>query len=223
MNYRLRELQDRIISKEIEINKLKEMNRLIEDIKLKLNDLSLRESKVDSYIAVCKQILLKAKEEEATYKTERVSYLKNIIENNLLFLFPDAKYEAELLSGVTRNKSKVSLKLKKEGDVKFRNPANSNGGMAQQVISFSSSFGIIKLLGKNKFYVDEALGNGSPEKKEKMAKIIDEYSKDNQIIMITQGSDLYSNIARREIRLKNDNNECKVVSIDDIGVDDIGD
>lgn len=217
MNYRYRDLLNIIAYKEQELESAKESNRNRDNLMRSVNQLTEKIEEIDEYITLCKCIVNTAKDEEVKFKTSRIEYLEEMIEVNLGYLFPEAQYKTKLLSNVKRGKSKVKLLLKKATDSDFRNPINSNGGMAQQVISFTSSMVIINLLGKNKIFIDEALGNGSAESKKKMSKVIDLYAKrGNQIIMISQGSDLYSNIARREIHLVNINNVCSVLKTEDI-------
>lgn len=170
-----------------------------------------------SYVNLLKNILLSAKKQDNDYKLRRKAYIEDMIKSNLDFIFPQENIEVSLKIETERNKQKIKLKLKEEKDTAFRNPKNSSGGLAQQLISFSSSMGIINLLGKHKFFIDEAFGNGDPENKEKLSKLLESYSKDNQIFMISQGDELYKNIPHREIKLEKINNKVKCISIKDYG------
>lgn len=173
------------------------------------------------YVNILKNLLLSAKKQDNEYKLRRKVYIEDMIKSNLDFIFPQENIEVSLNIETERNKQKIKLKLKEENDTAFRSPKNSSGGLAQQLISFSSSMGIINLLGKHKFFIDEAFGNGDPENKEKLSKLLESYSKDNQIFMISQGDELYKNIPHREIKLEKINNKVKCISIKDYGgVDD---
>lgn len=219
-NARLENLKTLLNNKKVELEVCKQNKKKSDEInneRIRLENLS---SDLASYLNSQKSLYAILKTTDSKYKEDRLSFVTEIIKSNIDSIFPDADLTPKLNYTTKRNKQTLDLVLvDRYGNE--RHPKNTEGGLYQQLISFSSSMSIVFLKGSKIFYIDEAFGNGSPANRAKVGNIINDYaSRGIQIILITQSDELFINIPRREIRLQLDkvSNEAKCIQISDEGV-----
>ena len=86
----------------------------------------------------------------------------------------------------------------------------------KQLISFGATFCICSLLGSRILFVDEAFGASSNSNKRKIAKILQSAVDSGfQILLISQGAELYDELNRHQVNLKFDGERAIVESEED--------
>lgn len=214
---RLDDLRLSINSKKILLDKAKENNRRREELLNKHFDTQRLMEDAKNYQTDIESIRNATIAEYSNYRNERLDFLSNNITNILNNVFEDDYFQMKMSVNNQRGIDKLSIKISKNNS-KFTNPKNSSGGLSQQLISFSSSMSIVEILGKSIFYIDEAFNNSSEDNKPKLGAILNNFvQKGYQIFLISQGSSLYENIPRRELRLKYENKEAVLVGVEDKG------
>ena len=112
-------------------------------------------------------------------------------------------FKAEITCDFKRGNNKASLRLiDRAGNVHL--PYLSEGKLCQYLISFATTIGVVKGLNTQTVYVDEAFGVSSKANLPKIGEILQESINDGlQVILISQSSELYNSVSRREIHLEN--------------------
>lgn len=214
---KLNNLDSKLSEKRFRIEMIKRDNERSEEIRIELekNEKYLLSAK--NYLRCLNTVLDIVKKEDSNFKQRRLGYLEDTIKDKLDYVYTEDSFTPKIIFKVERNKPRVKLKISKNNG-KFTNPVNSEGGLAQQIVNFSSSMSIVSILQKNKFYIDEAFGASSPDNLEKLGRVLEGYSsKGMQLFLISQGSSLYQDLPRREIHLKSIENKVSVSEIIDWG------
>lgn len=218
MRTRLNELNNRINRRDVELEKIRENNKNFEKYHQDhLNNLDMLKDckdRLNLYILM----LDKAKNEDREYKQNRLDFLQDSIDEQLSNIFPNTDFSPKLVCSDLRNRAHASLVLVDETG-RFRKPKNSASGLMKQTITFTGAVGVARLLGSNKVFIDEGFGAASPENRGKIGNTLSGFINTGmQMILISQGSELYQDLERREIHLRlNDKNEVEVVNIEDLG------
>ena len=172
------------------------------------------------YSSVLHNTLTVTKDKYSKFQSSRIKFLEVALEDNISYLFPDRGFIPKIEYEIFRNKiiSKLTL-IDTDKNVRF--PEITEGDFLQQLIGYTSSITILKLLKCKTFYIDEAFSNASGKSKEKMQPIIYDYTaKDGlQTIMISQSSECYEDLPRREFRLNYDDGQCKLIKTIDYNLD----
>lgn len=136
--------------------------------------------------------------EDIAYKDRRVSFIEEVVTENLAHVYPENKLRAVIDNDFKNRGSHAELLLYDE-DGNEMIPYIQEGGMYQSVISFSSAIGITVSTGRATLWLDEPFAAGSPTKIALTAELIYEALKQGlQLILIEQSDAGYKNIIRRE-------------------------
>lgn len=140
--------------------------------------------------------------EDASFRERRITFLSEHITQELLKIFPTKGYQAKIDCDFKRGSGMATLTLLDKYDVE-RIPEITEGKLCQYLISFASTVGAIKGLNTNNIYIDEAFGVSSSSNLPKIGDILQSTAQEGiQLILISQNSNLYANIERREIHLE---------------------
>ena len=160
--------------------------------------------KVEVYLMVLENIKHKVIAEDIAFKNRRIDHVTVFIEENLNRIFPYDNFKVKINCNYSRNNNKAYLRLI-DSDGNVRIPHIAEGGLNQQIVSFSSSIGITKSFGSNKAYIDEAFSASSPENRPLLGDLIKECVEEGmQDFMIAQSSESYRHINRKEFHLEVD-------------------
>lgn len=214
INKRLYAIKSHLEGDKVRLTRAQNDNERYEEIQGKLDDLAVMHNKVSTYKHVLDLVLTRAKSESTDYKKRRLAFLTEEIRTNMDYIFPNESFIPRIEPSIYRGKEICKLKLE-DSLGNLRNPAITEGGLAQQLISFSSSLAVVLLKGGKIFYIDEAFANSSDDNRYKLGLILNKYIKKHkkQIILISQSSQLYEYVDRREIKLSK-----HTLDLDDIGI-----
>lgn len=192
-----------LIQKKVNLETAKEANAKIDTLKtshLKIEKLLNVAVTYKSYLTKLHNI---AESEDTAFKDRRIKYLDSIITEELAKIFPNNNFKAKITCDFKHNTNKAYLNLVDQlGYV--RPPYITEGKLCQYLISYAATVGVIKGLGYHNIFIDEAFGVSSVGNLQKIGKILQHTVEDGiQIILIGQNPVLYSDIARREITLSN--------------------
>ena len=156
-----------------------------------------------------------ALDEDSKFKRLRLEYIETGIKSDLDVIFSEQNLVPRITLDNSRNSSKAELTLiDKQGNP--RNPKLSASGLMKQLISFGATFCICSLLGSRILFVDEAFGASSNSNKRKIAKILQSAVDSGfQILLISQGAELYDELNRHQVNLKFDGERAIVESEED--------
>jgi len=207
-------IQSRITTRKIELETAKKTNERVETVRKNFEYINELENELTTYVKNIGVFAKLVEVETSNYKQRRMDFLSNYVENNIATIFPNKGYKAKIRIDSRYNKQRAVLELiSKNGYVGI--PHMNSGKLLQELISFSSAIAIAECLGRDKFYMDEAFAASSPENLTKVGlllkKLVDEKF---QILLIEQKDDIYKDIPRREIHIREDEltSEVKVVS-----------
>lgn len=203
----LNHLNSLLVQKKESLKNTEENNKTYLEYKAKYNEYNDKIDTLNLYMKTLSLILDRAKIEDNNFKQRRLLFIEEMIKSNLDYIFPLDNLNPKLELKSYRGKNIASLKfVDKNG--KTRSIANSASGLMKQLITFTGSMSVCKILGCNKIFIDEAFGASSPENKSKIGKIIDKFvnEDDIQVVLISQGVEIYQDIVpRREIHLEKKN------------------
>lgn len=199
MNY----YYSRLSSKRIQLEQQKMVNTQIESLSSKLYKAKKLLDELEQYKTDIKQLKTIIAVEDNSFKRRRIGYLNDVVSDSLLRIFPMQGFKAEITCDFKRGNNKASLRLiDRAGNVHL--PYLSEGKLCQYLISFATTIGVVKGLNTQTVYVDEAFGVSSKANLPKIGEILQESINDGlQVILISQSSELYNSITRREIHLEN--------------------
>lgn len=214
LSSRLYAIKNNLQGDKIRLARAQSENERYEEFQSKLDDLSVMSNRINNYHHLLNLMLTRAKAESTEYKKRRLEFLTEEIRSNMDYIFPKESFIPRIEPSIYRGKEICKLKLE-DSLGNMRNPAITEGGLAQQLISFSSSLAVVLLKGGKVFYIDEAFANSSDDNRYKLGLILNKYIKKHrrQIILISQSSQLYEYVDRREIKLSKHN-----LGIDDLGI-----
>ena len=197
MNY----YYSRLSNKRIELERQKSVNNQIQVLSEKLSKSEQLLEDIRQYRINLKQLKTIISVEDDSFKERRISYLNDVVSDSLLRIFPLQGFKAKISCDFKRGNNKASLRLiDRSGNVHL--PYLSEGKLCQYLISFAATIGVVKGLNTQTVYVDEAFGVSSKANLPKIGEILQETIDDGlQVILISQNSELYNSISRREIHL----------------------
>ncbi|MNN43030.1 hypothetical protein D3C81_1572460 [compost metagenome] len=199
-NYRIEELRKTYYKKLNELENAKTNNNKLEENIIKQSQINDNLIKARGYLTILQNIEEEARINGNRYKQNRVSRIELEIDSSIDYIFPDENLSSKIIVD-EKGKGKAKLVLLDERN-KARNPRNTEGGLLKQLVSFTASHGISRMQGVNVLFVDEAFGNSSPENKAKVGTILNKCVEEGmQIILITQGGELYQDLSRKMIYL----------------------
>ena len=217
---RLNKIRNRCNSLHYTVETLKRNKERADSLQQEIDSRNQLISLSSLYLEILGNVLLKTRERYSSYQKDRIKFLEVCLESNIAFLFPDRGFVPHIDYNIVRKKIKSKLILT-DPDNNVRTPEITEGDFLQQLIGYTSSISILKLLNCKTFYIDEAFSNASAVSKEKMQPIIYNYTvRDGlQTIMISQSNECYADLPRREFHLKYEDNECKLVDVIDYDLD----
>lgn len=179
-------------------------------------DLSMN---IETYLSYLTNILKVSKDKDTKFKNQRLKVMQDLINSDMNYIFPAENIKVKLDYNPYRGKEKAKLvmvdKFSKEHDVEI-----FSSGLMKQLITFSGSIAVSKFLRSNTILVDEAFGASAPQNKEKIGKILKNYVDSGfQILLISQEPKLYNDLERRQINLVKEEDQAKLISIEDFGGD----
>lgn len=143
--------------------------------------------------------------EEVAFKKRRLAFLESSITDQLDSIFPKKKLHVAIDCNFDRYKTKLRLNIV-DSNNNVRPPSKTEGKLAQQLISVTSAYGCVKLLGKNILYMDEPFSNSSEDNLIKLQKLLNRFVVEGfQVILIAQSPLLFADIERRLILLRSRN------------------
>lgn len=216
MRTRLNRIRNVANAQKVNVEIIKSNKARADSIKAELNKVEELYSLAEIYSNNLHNILITTKNKYAEYQKLRVSYAENALKENIDFLFPDRGFVPVIDYEFSRNNVKCSLSLVDAGG-NPRTPKITEGGFLQQLIGYTSAISILSLLGSKTFYIDEAFSQASADSKDAMQDIIYNYTKKDgvQTILISQSSECYDDLPRREFHLKFKDGVCSLDAIKD--------
>lgn len=152
--------------------------------------------------------------EYVEFKNRRVNYLADLISDTLFKIFPDERFKSKIIYTDKRRAVKPVLYLE-DNLGQLRKPSVTEGKLCQYLISYAAVIAITGINSCNKLFIDEAFGVASENNRPKIGKMIESLvSTGYQLILISQNSDLFCDIQRREIHMEIDKNRKAVVVTD---------
>ena len=168
------------------------------------------------YRDTCELILNTTKSTYSSYQEGRVKFIENSLDEVIAELFPKFTFKTDLDYSVFRNKIQCDLRLI-DAHNNIRYPRITEGGFMKQLIGFCSAIKIMQLMGAKTFLLYEAFSNASSLNKEKMAEIIKGYLDSGiQLILISQSSECYDTLPRREFTLDTNGERCTLIDVKDV-------
>lgn len=195
---------NKIHDNELHLERAKVLNEQIQELNAKRLSAELLLQKIQEYLDDL--VLLKSMSiaESKAFKKRRLQYLNQSITDELAKIFPEEHFTAQIETDFKYGSDKAQLVLIDQSGKK-RIPYISEGKLCQYMLSFSSTVGTIKGLGKHNIYIDEAFGAASQNKLVELGNILGPVLDEGiQIILVSQHSELYENLPRREFRLQKD-------------------
>ena len=196
--------KNKLIEKKVQLERSKLMNAERERIQQKLASVQELEREMKQHLESLKTLKTIVTKEDDEFKKRRINYLSDRITEVLATIFPEEQFEAEIVYDFKYGSDKAYLTLKDKNG-KTRIPFISEGKLCQYLISFASTVSTVLGLGATEIFIDEAFGVSSSANLPKVGEIIKEYSENGlQFFIISQNSDLYNDIPRREIHFHKD-------------------
>ena len=197
----LRFFRDRIHAKELQLERVKLCNEQIQELNAKRLQAELVLQKVAEYVDDLCILRAMVVSESQDYKQRRLEYLNNSITEEIANIFPEEEFKAKIETDFKHGSDKARLVLLDKNGNK-RIPKITEGKLYQYTLSFSSTVGTIKALNYHNIFVDEAFGVASQEKLVKLSGILGGVLYAGiQTILVSQRSELYQSLPRREFRL----------------------
>lgn len=216
MRTRLNRIRNVANAQNVQINIIKNNKERADSLKEKLDSVNEIISLSEFYADSLKNIMITTKDKYADYQKARVGFAENSLKENIDFLFPERGFSPIIDYQFSRNNVKCSLTLTDKNGNR-RRPKITEGGFLQQLIGYTSAISILRLLNSKTFYIDEAFSQASSENKEAMQNIIYNYTKEDKIqtILISQSSECYHQLPRREFTLEFKHDRCHLKSVKD--------
>ena len=202
-------------NKLINLEKAKVYNEQFEALQVKCLETKAVQDKLVDYVTELSLLKSMIISEAKAFKERRIQYLNDSITEELGKIFPEEGFTAKIVCDFKYNNNKAYLTLiDKSGNVRI--PKISEGKLCQYLISFSSTVGTVKGLGKRNIYIDEAFGVSSPQKLLEVSTLLNDVLESGiQLVVISQHKELYQDLPRREIHLYK-NPDTGVTSVEDI-------
>lgn len=192
----------RLMEKRLQLERSKVINEEVKKLRNRINSVVEVLLEVTAQIESLKKIETIVTKESDAFRERRVTYLDDQITDALSVIFPEKNFKAKILYDFKYGSSKAYLRLKdRKGN--NRSPFITEGKLCQYTIGFVSTVSTIVGLGASIIFIDEAFGVSSKKNLPKIGEMIQSYADTGlQFIIISQSSDLYADIPRREIHLE---------------------
>lgn len=212
--YEVSALKQKLIEEKVNLDFAKENNNKIIKYKKEYEDAVEVRSEHEQYIKALDIYHKLCVRESNNYKTKRLEYLCTFIDDKLSIIFPDENFKSKIVTEDRGSIQRTYLELYLEGSDEAEIPETSQGKFCQQLLSFSSSVALVKTLGINRMFLDEAFSASASKNLTKIGSILKPMIDDGmQIILIEQEQEVYKDLPRREIYVEKDSleEETKVI------------
>lgn len=197
-----------------DLEQAKISNAKLEELQVEQKRVNTLIKDLSTYTASLSQLGVAASKESNEFKNKRIEFLNGVLTEALQQLFPDDGFQAKVSFDFNRS-DKAELELvDSAGHV--HTASMCEGQLLQYAISFSAVSWILKALGKNVLFVDEAFGASDMDRLPMLGDIIAKLAESGmQVILIGQNPALYENVPRREFWLSK-NLETNAVRLDKV-------
>lgn len=212
--YEVSALKNKLIEEKVNLDFAKENNNKIIKYKQEYEDALEVRTEYEQYIKALDIYHKLCIRESNNYKNKRLEYLCSFIDDKLSIIFPDEDFKSRIVTDDRGSVQKTYLELYVEGSDEVEIPEVNQGKLCQQLLSFSSSVALVKSLGINRIFLDEAFSASASKNLTKIGSILKTMIDDGmQIILIEQEQEVYKDLPRREIYVEKDSleKETKVI------------
>lgn len=204
LNYKLRDMQNKLERKKVMLEVTRENNNKFLELKEKYDKAVETKKLLDAYVQSMEILYKCCNSENNKYKRKRLDYVEKFLDEKLDIVFPDDNFSAKIVIDNKYGNNVAYLTLL-TADGKERTPLVSEGKFCQQLLSSNSAIALIKCLGVNRLFLDEAYANSSAKNIAKVGNMLkDLVGSGIQIILIEHKEEIYKDIPRREIYVEKD-------------------
>lgn len=198
---RIQACKSRLNARKEDLQLAKQTNSRLKELHRERENLEKLKSANKQYLDAIKLTQKVSLKEYSNFKTNRLKFLESCIDKNLLEIFPHKMLRSKI-NFVEGDKNAVLTLTDADGNIRI--PSMTEGGLAQELIGFTSAASVLECTGASIFYFDEAFAMSSMQNKDALGKLVYRYVQEKgvQIIMISQSPLLYENLTRREIVLE---------------------
>lgn len=192
----------RLMEKRLQLERSKVINEEVKKLRIRVDAIDEMLFDVVGQLNSLKKLETIITKESDSFRERRVTYLDDQITDALSVIFPEKDFKAKIQYDFKYGSSKAYLRLKdRKGN--NRSPFVTEGKLCQYTIGFISTVSTVVGLGASIIFIDEAFGVSSKKNLPKIGEMIQSYADTGlQFIIISQSSDLYADIPRREIHLE---------------------
>lgn len=190
-----------------------ERNKIYDTVKRECSEIEEKVKEVEDIIKSLGRVQDNINIEYSNFRNRRVSYLSDTISDTLVSIFPDLGFKAKIIYSDKRRTVKPTLYLEDtRGNI--RKPHVTEGKLCQYLITYAAVLAVNNVNGCNKCFIDEAFGVASSSNRPILGRMLQEVcGNGTQMVLISQNSDLYSDINRNEICLVlNNKKEVEVLT-----------
>ena len=163
----------------------------------------------------------------STYTDERKQVIEKIVEENLLYIFPEERFKAQLSLDVSRKgreTCQLLIGVPSGSGVSYAATTAQNGRFVRQLVSLVVVYSLNYLRGSDTLFIDEALASSDKDNLTKLKPLLDRITESGiQIILIEHKPELYNGVDRRQFDLSKNRKtgETTIVKVTDVKGDNI--
>lgn len=193
-------LQRKLYNKVAEVERAKLSNAQRNKLLVKKRDLDLACEMMSKYLEDTKLLLAAIDTEDRAFKNRRLDFIDALVSDSLTQIFPQEELQAKLVCDFNRKNEAVLELRDKNGNI--YEPDICSGKLQQYLISFAAVVGIVRGLGINSLFIDEAFGAAAVEILGDLGEMLKKQIDDGvQIILVAQNPGLYQDLPRHELQL----------------------
>lgn len=200
LKFNKRSYEQLLARERADLEQAKLSNLRLEELKVELRKTNDLITALSNYTASLSQLGVAASRESNEFKNKRIEFLNGVLTEALQQLFPNEGFRAKISFDFNRN-DKAELQLvDSAGHV--HTASMCEGQLLQYAISFVAVSWILRALGKNVLFIDEAFGASDMDRLPMLGDLIAKLAENGtQVILVGQNPALYENIPRREFWL----------------------
>ena len=191
-------------------------NRLYEESQRSIADVNNKLAYINGLSGSLQLLESLIVEQENQWQDAVLRFLEAEIMQDLAFVYPSDGYSVTLSSRVLRGKIHIEASVRSYftnemlGDI-----SDTQGRLFQQIVSFAALVGVMKILGVNTVYVDEAFSGAAKANVTKVNKLLSSISERGyNIILIAQDSTMSESISANTLLLSRSlDNKTSVLQI----------
>lgn len=172
-------------------------NNLYQECVAQIAELKRKKEYIESLMIATKNLNTVIAKEEQVWREAVLRFLEAEIAEYLDFVYPNDGYCVQLSTRLLRGKLTVEASVRSYcSGVIPGSVSDSQGRLFQQIVSFAALLGIMKILGVNTVYIDEAFSGCSKGNMMQVNAILERVrAKGFNLVLIAQDSTLAQNIA----------------------------